>query len=102
MKYDCYKQGISGAFEIDLNDPYETGEETNNVYKAGYKKAMEEVAKKMRKPTIKDRIWGVLMYIPEYVGAVIRNDKNSAALLRIMIELTAKGDYEIDEDVHKR
>lgn len=26
MKYDCYKQGISGAFEIDLNDPYKTGE----------------------------------------------------------------------------
>ena len=24
MKYDCYKQGISGAFEIDLNDPIET------------------------------------------------------------------------------
>lgn len=31
MKYDYYKQGISGAFEIDLNDPYETKEETNNV-----------------------------------------------------------------------
>lgn len=29
MKYDCYKQGISGAFEVDLNDPYEMGEETN-------------------------------------------------------------------------
>lgn len=28
MKYDCYKQ-VSGAFEIDLNDPYEMGEETN-------------------------------------------------------------------------
>ena len=24
MKYDCYKQGISGTFEIDLNDPIET------------------------------------------------------------------------------
>ena len=24
MKYDCYKQGISGAFEVDLNDPIET------------------------------------------------------------------------------
>lgn len=31
MKYDCYKHGISGAFEIDLNDPYETKEDTNNV-----------------------------------------------------------------------
>lgn len=56
----------------------------------------------MRKPTIKDRIYGVLMYIPEYVRAVLRNDKNSAALLRIIIELTAKGDFEIDEDIHKR
>lgn len=26
-----YKQGISGAFGIDLNDPYETEEKTNNV-----------------------------------------------------------------------
>ena len=25
-----YKQGISETFEIDLNDPYETGEGTNN------------------------------------------------------------------------
>lgn len=24
MKHDRYKQGISGAFEIDLNDPIET------------------------------------------------------------------------------
>lgn len=31
MKYDCYKQGVSGAFEIDLNDPYETEEKTNNM-----------------------------------------------------------------------
>lgn len=56
----------------------------------------------MRKPTIKDRIWGVLMYIPEYVRAVLRNDRNSAALLKIIIKLTAKGDFEIDEDIHKR
>lgn len=41
------------------------------------------------------------MYIPEYIKAVLRNDKNSAALLRIIIELTAKGDLEIDEDIHK-
>ena len=26
MKHDCYKQGISGAFEIDLNDPIETAQ----------------------------------------------------------------------------
>lgn len=56
----------------------------------------------MKKPTIKDRIWGVLMYIPEYIKAVLRNDKNSAALLRIIIKLTAKGDFGIDEDIHKR
>lgn len=31
MKYDCYKQGISGAFEIDLNDPVETAKETNKA-----------------------------------------------------------------------
>nr|DAF31458.1 MAG TPA: hypothetical protein [Caudoviricetes sp.] len=31
MKYDCYKHGISGSFEIDLNAPYETKEDTNNV-----------------------------------------------------------------------
>ena len=56
----------------------------------------------MRKPTIKDRIWGVLMYIPEYIRAVIRNDKGSMELLKIIIKLTAKGDFEIDEDIHKR
>lgn len=56
----------------------------------------------MRKPTIKDRIWGVLMYIPEYIGAVIRNDRESAELLKIIIKLIAKGDFEIDEDIHKR
>lgn len=31
MKYDCYKHGISGSFEIDLDAPYETKEDTNNV-----------------------------------------------------------------------
>ena len=56
----------------------------------------------MRKPTIKDRIWGVLMYIPEYIRAVIRNDKGSMELLKIIIKLIAKGDFEIDEDIHKR
>ena len=193
MKYDCYKRGASGAFEIDLNDPYETEEESNNVsiddviarsraharyernnqklnntlgkaspyysqncaklaaendqladwleelkaYRAnaketkyrpiclgkgyncgvchawiGYyddsnycwncgKKIDWEKVKKMRKPTIKDRIWGVLMYIPEYVKAVMRNDKGTMELLKIIIKLTAKGDFEIDEDIHE-
>ena len=56
----------------------------------------------MRKPTIKDRIWGVLMRIPEYIMAVMRNDKGSMELLKIIIKLTAKGDFKIDEDIHKR
>lgn len=30
MKYETYTQGY-GAFEIDLNDPYETKEDTNNL-----------------------------------------------------------------------
>lgn len=29
MKHDCYKQGISGAFGIDLNDPIETAQTEN-------------------------------------------------------------------------
>lgn len=166
MKYDCYKQGISGAFEVDLNDPIETAkvesiddaiaqsraraqcarnnqklnntledaspdfsqncaklaeehdqladwlEElkayranegmSENVYKAGYKFGYGRGGEKMRKPTIKDRIWGVLMYILEYIRAVIRNDKGSMELLKIIIKLTAEGDFEIDEDIHKR
>ena len=56
----------------------------------------------MRKPTIKDRIWGVLMYIPEYVRAVISHNEPEVELLKIIIKLTAKGDFEIDEDIHKR
>lgn len=31
MEYDCYKQGISGAFEIDLNDPIETEKKANKM-----------------------------------------------------------------------
>lgn len=38
------------------------------------------------------------MYIPEYIRAVIRHDEVGAELLRIIIKLTAKGDFEIDED----
>ena len=56
----------------------------------------------MRKPTIKDRIWGVLMRIPEYIMAVIRNDKGSMELLKIIIKLTAQGDFEINEDFKQK
>lgn len=31
MEYDCYKQGISGTFEIDLNDPIETEKKANKM-----------------------------------------------------------------------
>ena len=31
MKYDCYKQGINGAFEIDLNDPIETANKEKDI-----------------------------------------------------------------------
>ena len=31
MKYDCYKQGISEAFEIDLNDPIETANKEKDI-----------------------------------------------------------------------
>ena len=48
MKYDYYKQGISGAFEIDLNDPYETKEETNNV-------SIDDVIARLRERTWRER-----------------------------------------------
>lgn len=57
IKYDCYKQGISGAFEIDLNDPIETANKEKDI-----------------------------AYCRE----------------KIISKLTAKGDFEIYEDIHKR
>lgn len=52
----------------------------------------------MRKPTIKDRIQGVLMLIPELCLAIIRGDKTRIELCGLLIKLTAKGRFEIKEE----
>lgn len=52
----------------------------------------------MKKPTIKDRVYGVFMLIPELYLAIIRGDKTRIELCGLLIKLTAKGRFEIKEE----
>lgn len=57
MKYDCYKQGISGAFEIDLNDPYESEEKTNNVH---IDDVIAQLRERARRERLKQKVYNAL------------------------------------------
>lgn len=57
MEYDCYKQGISGAFEIDLNDPYESEEKTNNVH---IDDVIAQLRERARRERLKQKVYNAL------------------------------------------